>query len=840
MSLASDEATQPNGSGTNANRAGGNGTQTKKRNRALLSCTTCHSRRVKCNRKQPCEACINFGCADMCAFASVPTKQDKKKRKSIDQGLERVASSSQESDTSPPHSDLVMIPASSVSQSSLPPPPPAPAPLSEINNYPFTSSAESNQDFPLTSFFAFVERFQQHTQNANQQNPQSAYPVEFITAITRAKSDLPVLQRVKLLILFFMEHLEWAIEAADYDEMDSWLLSFLNKICQKSLTSDRLIKGDATRLCLVMTILASSIQVTNEALLKIQFLDSNPATFTQQNMTRKVVKDTYESHIRNLLDIATQQDGASVNLVRSSIIYCYFLKNEGRHCESNNQPFGKSISQIVQQTNLHIDPSPSLSEYERNSQRKLFWAFYGFDRMTAAHHGYPILIKDDMITTKEPIEETWAPKLGRRVHLTSIFRSRLSRIGGRLATLLNKDSLNVDSVQMIEKQLQAWENSLPLELQPQLSELPANLYQLRTFDLQRRLLLVIYYSIRGSLHRLCFFPTDTIDMKQVQKSRKVCVNSAMEMIKVQEGFRLLLVSEHNLRFFFVPYFMLESAITLVLTTLIDVGNLPPGSDTPEEIVQYMKWARRALDLLISLPSDFPPAIQGARLLSRVLTKASQILELHAQRKLTSVESSSAIREVLCDDTGARMPIPLHDHIRNKNQTVAPPESSTSAGQNARTPASFTTSSSLSDFSTSLNQPSDFLSSSSPSLVQSSNSNSMQGSFSSLGTKSSSSSYLTMAPTPSAAPDLLSEPTYADLGLDFFDTMANALSNPFSGEIDPLLLQQQQQEQIQPSPVHQQQSFQQQMLQLQPPGLHNNNHTGLDDQMDMWLASLQTY
>jgi hypothetical protein len=50
----------------------------KKRNRALLSCTTCHSRRVKCDRGLPCIACINYGTDAECFYASRPNKRSQK------------------------------------------------------------------------------------------------------------------------------------------------------------------------------------------------------------------------------------------------------------------------------------------------------------------------------------------------------------------------------------------------------------------------------------------------------------------------------------------------------------------------------------------------------------------------------------------------------------------------------------------------------------------------------------------------------------------------------------------------------------------------------------------
>jgi hypothetical protein len=49
----------------------------RKRNRPMLSCVTCHERRVKCNRMQPCQSCVDYGLPDQCLYAAKPNKRAK-------------------------------------------------------------------------------------------------------------------------------------------------------------------------------------------------------------------------------------------------------------------------------------------------------------------------------------------------------------------------------------------------------------------------------------------------------------------------------------------------------------------------------------------------------------------------------------------------------------------------------------------------------------------------------------------------------------------------------------------------------------------------------------------
>jgi hypothetical protein len=773
----------------------------------VLSCASCHSRRVKCNRGHPCDTCIATGRAQDCMYHSRAPRSKAARRSSGDAAA--AGNSTTDSSTSP---QVQAIPnyGNSFFDANL-------QGLDQKNTKPTALDSQ----FPLSTFFTFVERFQQHTQtNDRDAIIEMAYPDEVVANIDAARNDLPTPDRTRLLILFFFDNLEWTYEAGCWDEMDVWLVPFLDKLNQPLLNTDKLTSGDATKLCLIITILTCTIQCANEGLIQTYFLDSNMSR-NELKLDRTTLRDRYDAHVRNLLDSATHQDGSSIELIRSSLIYCHILKNEGRHYEAGNKPFLQSISHLVKQEELHLEPSGAIfSEEQKNSRRRLFWTFYSFDRMTAAHGGFPISIADDQITTQETSLESWSPTLGRRVDIFNIHRSRLCRIGGKMIACLRNDGVYMQAIKAVDDQLMAWQAALPFELQPSLSELPPDLYQLRTLDIQRRVLLIVFNSVRGGVHRLCFFPTDTIDMEQVRNSRKICVESAMNMIKIQEGLRLRLTSEHHLRFFFLPYFMLEAAITLVLTTLIEVGNVPLGNTIPDNINEYIKWSHRALHLLVSLPPDFPPAVQGARLLSRVLTKATQILELHAQRKLTAMDSTSAIRDVLLDDQGRKMPIPLHQASMSSGQSGSTNHTAASDSgnsQSGRTPQSLTSASSFGDLST----------------------GSLPATTSGLIPPKALPDYTkisTQRRKPNAYPPNVSsfqldpqftstsqiqpvEPTYADLGLDFFDTMANSLINPFSSETDGLLIPQQQ--------------LPNSFYQPETPSM------GMDDQMDVWLASLQT-
>lgn len=89
--------------------------------------------------------------------------------------------------------------------------------------------------------------------------------------------------------------------------MERWLGPSLQKRGRHSLPAslDELVKGDATRLCLVMTMLAATIQVASESLIRMYFLDAMPVGLSHAMPLRSVLQERYETRIHDLLNTAT-------------------------------------------------------------------------------------------------------------------------------------------------------------------------------------------------------------------------------------------------------------------------------------------------------------------------------------------------------------------------------------------------------------------------------------------------------------------------------------------------------------------------------------------------------
>lgn len=159
----------------------------------------------------------------------------------------------------------------------------------------------------------------------------------------------------------------------DYDSMQTWLLPFLDCTKVSQSTTNNMRKTDATKLALVTAHILASLQVASESLIKALFLGCKS---NATNSRLSDIKSLYEKTLCNLLEIAVNHDGASTEVIRASLVYLFYLKNEGQHEEEKVAKLMETICKMVKESQLYLDPPSCLPEAERESRRKLFWTFY--------------------------------------------------------------------------------------------------------------------------------------------------------------------------------------------------------------------------------------------------------------------------------------------------------------------------------------------------------------------------------------------------------------------------------------------------------------------------------
>ncbi|UZJ56868.1 hypothetical protein CBS101457_006188 [Exobasidium rhododendri] len=649
-----------------------------------------------------------------------------------------------------------------------------------------------------------------------------SYPPEVFETFEMIRLELPTSEKTELWQTFFMEEMNWMYLVGDFESLDTWLNSFLERFNKKGekLKTDDVKVGDATRLSLILATILVSVQVANEGLTKIFFLDSEPSSIAkvQEERTKDSIVQSYEEHVRAMLGLATQYDGSSPDLIRASLIYSIYLRNEGRSGGEEAALLVQSISRMVIRCDLQNDPSPTYLHKERESRRRLFWTYYIFDRICCVTSSSPIKISQAEITTKEPEYEYVCGMMGRRNNGCLIYKARLLRIVEDFLGKIQTGGVSAADIEGYEQYCQDWTRSLPEELQPSLPRLNASQRLIRNFELERRILLLSYYTSLTTMHRLCFFPNKLISIEQMNHSRQVCIESTVSIIKIQESLRMRFVSGHHLRWIYIPLTTLESAITLVLASLMELsieslGGTSGGGEggggeggIPRSVRHYMHWAYRGRDLLLTIPADFAPAVQALKLVSRVLLKASKIINMNAR-----VDSKMAIKDVLTGEDGRQLVIPLIDHHYKKAEGYGIKATSVISGS-----AQGTTDTSSTDTpSYPIVKPAVF------------------GNFHPDGYASSYDTYQHTTSSISQVPMLDAqrvlqndlnnylkvdgEPTHADVDADFFNDVAAAL-HPFETLNQSTFIG----------------SF---MNQHHVP---TDNGQSLDEQMESWLATLQNF
>jgi hypothetical protein len=63
----------------------------RRRDKAIVSCTLCRRRKLKCDRQQPCKTCVDRGLSHSCTFSrTVPTPQEPRAASSVHSRIDQL------------------------------------------------------------------------------------------------------------------------------------------------------------------------------------------------------------------------------------------------------------------------------------------------------------------------------------------------------------------------------------------------------------------------------------------------------------------------------------------------------------------------------------------------------------------------------------------------------------------------------------------------------------------------------------------------------------------------------------------------------------------------------
>ncbi|PWN39504.1 hypothetical protein IE81DRAFT_23965 [Ceraceosorus guamensis] len=575
----------------------------KKRNRAILSCLVCHERRVKCDRQLPCAPCRRYGA--VCTYAAPPSTSTKRKKAAG--GLLRADERDEEEEDEQ------------------------------------GEARTSTKDKPFRGFMQqFEEQFASQEEQEQEERDErgkerstaatthgdesTAYTPCDVARMQACWKRLPSQKVCEELIGFYLSNVDYMYGAAEAgrDSLSAWMRGLMDRfqpgtaqICPLLLNHD-----DASRMAFVATTMLAAVQMLDPHRAVLSLVDSDPtsnlfgaAAAPDKSSTRALLESTALA----LLDLAIEADEASPLQVRINLILLHYFKNEGRSATPTAKMLVRRNAQVVRACKLHLDPP--LDSPELESLRSLFYTYYIYDRYSSVNFGALPAIADHEITTQPPVPEHFSSATN--VGLGASPKIRFAKIAGDMASAIYRAQLDDATIDRLDAELVECADNLPCAYAlSSTNDVEAS--QSGVMQVQRHALWISYHSARAMLHRTRFFSRNATPSAAEEKSRALCIESAIEMIKAQQSVRKRtgMAVELYSRSFLASYLTLEPATTLVVSALTEVAKTPGNAALPHTVDVYLAWARRGLLCLETLPSDLDLASRSAHLLSRILKKRS--------------------------------------------------------------------------------------------------------------------------------------------------------------------------------------------------------------------------
>ncbi|KAL4921664.1 fungal-specific transcription factor domain-containing protein [Aspergillus aurantiobrunneus] len=428
---------------------------TRRPRRLLAACHRCHSQKIKCSGRQPCQACVSTGRAEACQF---PAKE--RQLRVSESYLNRLEEENKRLRAIATRSPA---PGSAGTYFSGGEDQDEPPPLSKEESNLFNPLFDRQSENPVherslepgfigeASCAAFSNRLLSCLDDTY--TPSTTGLSNYHRLSTRDRlpihqgAELPERMHVKLLLnvarrfignyhpLFlevtFMREID-AVYRREYIPSMLWLCKFYALMALGEIYTHRRGVGDNNR-----------VPGTNYYIRAVNLLQEN--------------QDYYEEPSLMQVEVLTLLAWASNILGRIRTAYCY----------------SGIATRLALSLGMHRSASrhTTLTPVERESRRRTWWVLYFFDRFSASKLGQPIAVRDEDIDVEMPsmdglTKEEMAEFLDPRNLVINI---KLARIIGNILTQIYgipkaTKGLYINQVHSILKQLRAWHDELPSDM----------------------------------------------------------------------------------------------------------------------------------------------------------------------------------------------------------------------------------------------------------------------------------------------------------------------------------------------------------------------------------------
>ncbi|KAL7812996.1 fungal-specific transcription factor domain-containing protein [Trichoderma gracile] len=553
-----------------------------KRGRKPTSCTQCHLRKQKCDRKQPCNRCLQRGVAHLCGDSTTGNGVHVAKASETPQSV----AASHQPYASSPRSRRVLQPPMSPRLGSL---------FANRGSRAFYGSSyfghqvaarilsEEGQDLP-----SGISRGRDTLQSFRDESSSFAQVWDLLGLLPRQKST------VDRLVDIFLAEVNWSLDA--------------------TVRIDDLANVDLRWLGLLFIILAFGV-----------LLDTPPRLTLDVQREREEASLRFYWAARRAIVIAPSFYGESTDIVRAGLLVTRYLLHTRRVSESW-LTIGFA-SRMGQAQGMHVDGERWRMSRKATEQRRRLWShIYAIDRMISLALGRPYAINDEFCLTHEA-ENVWLDDMTEEEAacvapqpLSMPTPSVLSFLLYRLAKVIGKiqekcfglERASYEAVLQLDADLVLWSEQLPPYFRLDNPDIAGD-EALPYIPYHRLYLHTSFHFARIILHRPFLLRESITD--RFRSSHEACMSSALADLKI----RLRTMNSptaDNLRWAFGAHNLFNSAMILGIIVVKNPHSAQAGAIL-EDLEAYCEnlhrdpWLNdiaKARDSRSTLPSVYTSGI----------------------------------------------------------------------------------------------------------------------------------------------------------------------------------------------------------------------------------------
>lgn len=486
---------------------------------ATLSCTECHRRKAKCDRKVPCELCIKRGVAHKCKWEAKPTKRELATKRRLTDNI----SPSQPTDIAPLAFEYPL--------------------KSEVGIYIDSEPVEITHS--LGDFINSVSR-----------NPQLVSLPDSSDADILAKAfseRLPPKEIASQLVKNYFEECNWLpqslYEPVFHESYDKLWCHFLPPNPLQ---------------CLALT-----FRILSFSLL---FLPPDAKALVKTVGRSKLdLMEHYHNISLKAQAASLEREPTTIERIQTLHMHSSWLKNQGKANEAF-MTIGDAVK-YGQAIGMHREIPGKYSPIETQLRRKVWTIVYTYDRMLSVILSRPYFINDQHCDALPPWNLEWEevgiiterPLTDVTTSSFAIYEYTLVQLGAKIAdACFGPKPPTYATVLQMDQELQKFEATLPPGLHPRI---PDNLEAVARVDSKiptlrycRAMLSLTINTLRIHLHRAYFLHRNT---KKYTFSSYVCLQSALRILDIQRRVRKV-CSKTQYRWFWLSFDLLDCSIIVAV------------------------------------------------------------------------------------------------------------------------------------------------------------------------------------------------------------------------------------------------------------------------------------